>query len=190
MNKKQAIKRVRKYLDSRGFYSRLNLAGKHPKMTTYFWGHENCPDERIECTIFFYKDRMTLGLFFSQAGAKIIEESENRDDLLPLARGINRSLSLESNLSNPFLINLFDPILYMDEDRDSDLFIVETIDYAFFEENEKEVLYYLTKSLPGFFNNLSVSIFSILDGSVDVEELLIAINRIYYERRQGESSSL
>jgi hypothetical protein len=149
--------------------------GTH-RITMLYKGDDSCPSGVLEGCIYFFDNDMEARVFYSEAGASICRNSEHIEDLMRLfnfchARIFPRNADgMGGVLYEPE--HLYTPAIYLTEDGCYDITLTTLINYDFFEVAPLETEDYITAACPELMNKLSIPIFDLLTGEIDIDEAI------------------
>ena len=175
MDKLEAKQYVIKYLRDRNIAFTHYLRGGDMSVVLVLKGHDNCPDDVLECCFYFFETCMEARVYFDENASSWI--SENKDKLPEMYRLLNyinarfwpfNNDGVGGQFYSPH--HLLTPRFYITEDEQNDITSTICVDYDVFELAPLEVCDYVTATLPAYMNELSPTLFLVLLGKMSAED--------------------
>ena len=183
MDKLEAKQYVIKYLNDRNIAFTHYMTDGEMNIVLVLKGHDNCPDDVLECCFFFYETCMEARVYFDEnASSWISDNSERLPEMYRLLNYINARFwpfnndGMGGQLYSPH--HLLTPRFYITEDEQHDLTATMCIDYDVLELAPLEVCDYITATLPAYMNELSPTLFLVLVGEMSVEDGIKSIEEL------------
>ncbi len=175
MNKKEAKCMFITYLKERNIKFHEHLDDGNVSIYMLLTGYQKCPDEVLECSIFFFDSCMETRVYFNANAAKWI--SERADDLSNMYRLLNYINAQVWPFTHDGVggelyetHHLQTPRFYITEDGNYDLTATTVIDYDHFEMAPLETEDYCTAAIPELMDKLSLPLFFVLMKKITVED--------------------
>lgn len=151
------------------------------RITILFKNCEMCPQNVIEGCIYFYDDCMEVRVYYSELGAKICEQSDNRSELYRFLNFLHARLwpcVMDGRGGELYKSqSLFCPRFFITEDGEFDITAALLIPYSHYKLDELQTEDFITAALPDLMNSLSESIFLILAGEITADEAIKMVKR-------------
>ncbi len=170
------------YLKSHNIYFETDVFEGITRIVMAFRNCDRCPGKITEGCIYFYDDCMEIRVYYSELGTQICNESKNLPDFYRLMNYMNALIwpcvadGMDGTLYNSE--HLVSPRFIVTEDGMKDITTIMAISYSHFKIDALQIENYITAALPNLLDSLSIPIFLLLAGRINVEN---AINMIETE---------
>lgn len=183
MSKQQASERLRQYLKSHFICFETDFCDSIPRLTMIFKNCNNCPDKILESCVYFYQDCMEVKTYFNQNATNWCKEyQENLPSVIRLLNLINATVWMCSTDGAGGMLydasTLYTPRIFITENDCFDITLTTIINYDFYKLAPLETEDYITAYCPDLLNKLSLAIFSLLLGTIDLQQATHYINRL------------
>lgn len=183
MTKFKAFKRIRQYLKSHFIYFETDFYNSTPRITMLFKNCDNCPDKILESCVYFYQDCMEVKTYFNQNASNWCKQhQENIPSVMRLLNHINATVwmcSTDGTGGSLYAPNtLYTPRIFITENDCFDITLTTIINYDFYKLAPLETEDYITAYCPDLLNKLSIAIFSLLLGKINLQQAVHYINKL------------
>lgn len=183
MTKENAQIRLYTYLKSHFINFEADICDGIQRFTMVFKNCENCPDKILESCIYFYQDCMEIKTYFNQNAANWCKEyQENLPLVIRLLNHINATVWMCSTdgaggrLYAPS--TLYAPRIFITENDCFDITLTTLINYDFYNIAPLETEDYITATCPDLLNQLSLAIFPLLLGKIDLQQATHYVDKL------------
>lgn len=183
MTRLEAQLRLSIYLHTHFIYFKTDFYERTPRYTMIFKNCENSPDKMLESCVYFYQDCMEVKTYFNQNAASWCEKyRQNLPVIMRLFNYINATVwRCSADGAGGKLYDqsiLYTPRIFMTEDECFDITITTVINYNFYEVAPVETEDYITAYCPELLDKLSVAIFPLLFGKINLQQAMEYISRL------------
>lgn len=174
MNKNEACRKFKEYLNSYNIKYQQDIDEGTVRLMMRYEGMENAPERAVESCSWFYDGSAEARVYYTESASKIIKGSEHLMEIYELLNYINATFfprtgdGVGQGLYDSQYLYL--GRLYKTEDGYDDLTYTMVIPYDFYELTPIETADFLTMACPDYLNRLSIGIFGLLLGKINIEE--------------------
>jgi hypothetical protein len=174
MNKTVAFKKFIEYLNNCNIKYWQDFDEGTVRLTMRYEGMENAPERAVESCIWFHDGSAEARVYYTESASKTIKGSEHLMEFYELLNYINATFfprtgdGVGQGLYDSQYLYL--GRLYKTEDGYDDLTYTMFIPYDFYELTPIETADFLTIACPDYLNRLSIGIFDLLLGKINIEE--------------------
>lgn len=164
------------YLKERNIYYKEDVYEGTSRITMSFSGYLNSPSKRIEACVYFYKASRAIEarVYYAEPGPQIVKEKHERLPALFRVLNFLNACAYVKNMdgagdkiySPSYLLQ---PRYYMTEDECYNITASVVMDEDCFWVAPLEIEDFLTVALPSLMEELSLYVYGILMGNIDVE---------------------
>lgn len=179
----QALKvmsEISMYLKSHNIYFEECMEEDNPHITMAFKNCDRCPGHYSEGSIYFYEDCMEARVYYSEIGTKWCKESKHLSELYRLMNYLNAKVwpRVKDGMNGTLYKSehLITPRFCVTEDGCQDITTIMAIPYSHFELDVLEIEDFITAALPDLLDSLSLSIFLLLLGEINIEEAISLVD--------------
>ena len=170
------MSKIISYLKQHNLYFKTDLMEGIPRITMVFKNCDRCPDYITEGCIWFYEDSMEVRIYYSKLGAEICQKSKHLSELYRLLNYINARLwvRVSDGLDGALyqFQYLISPRFYVTEDGMQDITATMLIPYMHFELDTLGMEDFITATIPGLLDHLSMPVFLLLEGRINAEKAI------------------
>ena len=182
MEKAKAKAKIITYLKSHFIKFSEDVYNGVERLTMIYRGCENSPGKVIESSICFFTDHMDCNVYYSisASNTELCRNGDHRSELMRLLNYINAVVwpvacdGMDGELYRP--LQLYVPRIYMTEDDCNDITATVLVAYDFYEVVPLQTEDFLTACLPELMDKLSIPIFMLLLGMIDLECAMRLVN--------------
>lgn len=132
---------------------------------------ENAPNHVIKSIVDFDENEITLSVYFSEMGARVVRESKNKDGLLWLLNCLNNHLIFKDKNSDPAHPRLlYAPRFFLDDEEG--IMLTTVIPYVLFEAFSEQTAFYITSFCPQLLDAVALDLFLTAFGEIDSDRAL------------------
>lgn len=179
MTNLQAKRKMKEYLKAHFIKYHEDIEDGVSRYTLLLEGYECCPDKVLEACVWFYPDVMECRVYYDCNASNWCRKSEYRDEVMRLLNYCNAKIwPCASDGMNGALYcssYLYTPRFYITEDGAFDITMTSMIPLELYEMAPLETEDYFTAACPELLNKLSVPIFFVLLGKINVEQAILMI---------------
>lgn len=182
MDKKKARLLFTKYLKERNIKFHEHLSDGEASIYMLLTGCERCPDNVLECSIYFFDSCMEARIYYNANAANwIAKRSDDLSDMYRILNYINARVwpfthdGIGGELYESH--HLQTPRFYITEDGNYDLTATTVIDYAHYATAPLETEDYCTAAIPELMSKLSPPLFFVLMKEISVNQGIELIRR-------------
>lgn len=190
MNRFEAKNKLCAYLKRNNISFKDDLDNGVSRITMFYDGYNNCPDNILESCVWFYKNEMEARVYYDEKASSWCQKSNHVNNLMRVFNYINALVwprtadGMKHTLYQPH--HLHTPRLYMTEDGFNDITLTSVIAYDFYAVAPLETEDYITACCPELLDKLSPIIFGTLLGQLNIEQAIGYVKEHVLEDKEKE----